>query len=254
MAILTLGPEGTFSHQAAVKLHPKRKLLFASSIHELFHKLPDRAITQALVPLEIADSISAETILNFMRYDFAIQEKSLLPMKFILVGAEKFTHLFSDPLALHLCRTQLQSKEFKWIETPNVGASGRRLKEHGDAAALISPFANSFYDLPELETIDSAAFSTFFSVGKEPSKKGKHSGSAFLLFSEPMATTEKQVAEQCHRLKAKLLKMKDLVLQEGNTPLYFIEIEGHIEERSVSTLFEWLSDKFLIKHLGSYPL
>ena len=254
MAILTLGPEGTFSHQAALKLHPKRKLLFASSIQEIFHRLPDASINQALIPLEIADSISAETILNLMRYDFAIQEKCILSMKFILAGVEKFTHLFSDPLALKLCRTQLHSKEFGWIETSNVGASGKRLKEQSDAAALVSPFTRNFYDLPEIEEIDTEAFATFFSVGKEPSKKGKHNGSAFLLFSEPMVTTEKQIAEKCHLSKIKLLKMKNLILQEGNTPLYFMEIEGHIEEKSVSTFFQWLSDKFLVKYLGSYPL
>lgn len=89
--------------------------------------------------------------------------------------------------------------------------------------AVISPFAGRYYDLPILaENIegDEEIFATFFSIGKSPPKK----------------------------------KEKNLLLQEGNTPLYFMEVEGHLDDRIVHSLFESLSKKYLIKHLGSYPL
>ena len=66
--------------------------------------------------------------------------------------------------------------------------------------------------------------------------------------------TAKEIAGETHSRKIPLLKLKNLLLQEGHTPLYFMEVEGHIEDRLVRSLFESLSEKYLIKHLGSYPL
>ncbi len=98
-------------------------------------------------------------------------------------------------------------------------------------------------------------FTTFFVIGKAPSLKGKGKyGTCFLLFSEELATITKQIANQCHNTKVPLIKLKNLVLQEGHTPLYFIEVEEHLQEKEVLRFFKSLSENFLIKHLGSYPL
>jgi len=94
---------------------------------------------------------------------------------------------------------------------------------------------------------------TFYSIGKAPEKKSENDATAFLIFSDPMITIEKQIATLVRAKKVTLLKLKNLLLQEGHTPLYFVEVKGHIENNNVAELFEELTEKFLIKHLGSYP-
>ena len=53
MRVLTLGPEGTFSHQAAKKLFPEKKLVFASSVDEVFFRLSDPSFLKVLSPWKI---------------------------------------------------------------------------------------------------------------------------------------------------------------------------------------------------------
>lgn len=261
MAILTLGPEGTFSHQAASQSFPERKIVFADSIDEIFFRLTDPRITSAVIPVEIGEDFIEETIANLMKYDFAIIGKRVLKIAYNLLGKEgEITHLFADQRAFDQCRSSLRETcpQVKWIKTPNIGNSALRFKaQPNHTLALVSPFAQSYHHLPifKEEMIgDPESYATFFILGKESHKKGEKNATSFLLFSDPMITIKRQIASLAHEKKIKILKLKNLLLQEGHTPLYFIEIEGHLEELSVHELFVQLSEKFLIKHLGSYPL
>ena len=263
LGIITLGPEGTFSHQAALKLFPKKKIAFASSIDEIFFRLADPQFSEGVIPMEnTVSEFVEETILNLMKYDFSLTRKVVLPISFHLVGeGEEITHLYAHPHALVQCRASIREKlpHVKIIETQSNALSAiQYLANPKKSAALISTFSKQYYDLPTLaENVEDHQenMTTFFAVGKEPCKKGKGKhGTAFLLFSEESVMVSKEIATLCHEKKIPLIKLKNLVLQEGHTPLYFIEIEGHIEERDIHQLFETLSEKFLIKHLGSYNL
>lgn len=263
MGIITLGPEGTFSHQAAMKLYPKKKLAFASSVDEIFMRLADPQFSEGIIPMEnMVSNFVEETIFNLMKYDFSLIRKIVLPVSFNLVGTEgEIKYLYAQPHALVQCRASVREKcpQVKIIKTLSNALSAIQYKANPkNSAALVSTFSQQYYDLPILaENMEDSEenFTTFFAVGKAPCPKGKRShGTAFLLFSEEMATITKQIVAQCHDMKVPLIKLKTLVLQEGYTPLYFIEVEGHLQERAVLRLFKSLSKKFLIKHLGSYLL
>ncbi len=261
MVILTLGPQGSFSHEAATKLHPKKKIDFASSIDEVFFRLAEKEISEAIIPIEKGDRFIEGSIANLMKYDFSITRKTTMKISYHLVAREEpIDHLFVDPYSLEGCRTKIKElcRRAKKVNTPAMAYSAIQYKAlPKKSAAIVSPYAASYYDLPIFaENIedDEENFATFFAIGKSPPKKKKKNGTAFLIFSDPMATIAKQISEEVHERKIPLLKLKNLLLQEGHTPLYFMEVEGHLEERMIRSLFEVLSDKYLIKHLGSYPL
>ena len=263
MGIITLGPEGTFSHQAAMKLYPKKKLFFASTVDEIFMRLADPQFSEGVVPMEnTVSEFVEETISNLMKYDFSLARKIVLPISFNLVGLEgEIKHLYAQPHALVQCRSSVRGKcpQVKIIETLSNALSAIQYQVNPkNSAALVSTFSQQYYDLPILsENMEDNEenFTTFFAVGKTPCPKGKGKhGTSFLIFSEETATISKQIIAQCHDMKIPLIKLKNLVLQEGHTPLYFIEVEGHLQEKVVLRLFESLSEKFLIKHLGSYPI
>lgn len=261
MALLTLGPNGSLSHEASTVLSPRGKVVFASTIDELFFRLAEKEITEGVLPIEVGNEFIEDSISHLMKYDFSITQKVTIPLHYHLAGEGKnLTHLFGHPATFEGCRVKLHDlcPGVKRIHTPTLGHAAVQLKAQMDGAgAIVTPFAAKFYDLPILaERIEdeNELYATFFAIGKKVPKKKTSSGSAFLIFSEPMATIGKQIADQARELKVPLLKLKNLLLQEWHTSLYFMEVEGYIEERAVRTFFESFSEKYLIKHLGSYPL
>ena len=262
LGVITLGPKGTFSHEAAVKLYPHKKIVYAATVHEVFFRLADPTISAAIVPIENTFSgFVEETISNLIKYDFSIIGTITLPISYHLAGKdEEIDHLYAAAQTFKQCRVAVKKycRKAKIIETLSNGHSAIQFKANQEkTAALVSPFALDHYHLPLMAKHmedDPDYVTIFFAIGKAPKKKKEKNASAFLIFSDPLLTTEKQIAQTVHGMKIKLLTLKSLILQEGNTPLYFMEIEGHIEEKRVQTLFETLSDKYLIKHLGSFPL
>lgn len=261
MAILTLGPQGSFSHEATVKLHSQKKVMFASTIDELFFRLAEKEISEAVIPLEIGEDFVEESIAHLMKYDFSINRKTTLRMRYHLVAeSSTISHLFGDPSGFERCRLKVHEicgGARKILSTSMIHAATQYNDQPNDSGAIISPFAARHYKLPVLiEDIEDEEenYATFFAIGKSPPKKKEKNGTAFLIFSDPMATVAKQITDLAHERKVPLIKLKNLLLQEGHTPLYFMEIEGHIEDRVVRSIFESLSNKYLIKHLGSYPL
>lgn len=261
MAILTLGPEGSFSHEATLKMHPHKKLVFAGTIDELFFRLADKEMSEGVIPIEIGDQFIEDSIAHLMKYDFSITRKAILRLRYHLVAENKqIDRLLGSALGFEGCRAKIHELcgGAKKITTPTMVHAAIQYQAHPQkTGAIISPFAANRYKLPIFsENIedDPENFATFFAIGKAPPKKKEKNGTAFLIFSDPSITTTKEIADQAHSRKIPLIKLKNLVLQEGHTPLYFMEVEGHIEERLVRSLFDALSEKYLIKHLGSYPL
>ena len=264
MSVITLGPEGSFSHEATKSLFPKKQIVFTNSTDETFLRLPNKEMTAAVVPLENSLSgFSEATLVNLMKYDFTLQGKITLKVRYSLAGtgrAEEAQIIYAQPHAVKQCEEHLKKycPQVKIMETVSNGHAALQLKAQidPDVLALTSPFAVEFYKLPCVikqfeDNVDSQAI--FFIIGKTPVKKTGSDASSFLIFSDPLISTEKQIRELAREKKVECLKIKNLLLQEGHTPLYFIEVRGHIQDRQVAALFETLSKKFLIKHLGSYP-
>lgn len=259
MAILTLGPEGSFSHEATLKMHPHKKLVYASSIDELFFRLAEKEMSEGVIPIEIADQFNEDSIAHLMKYDFSITRKTVLRIRYHL-AAEKgqIDTLLGSALEFEGCRVKIHELcgNAKKIVTPTMVHAAIQYQAHPQkTGAIISPFAAKHYKLPVFcENIedDHENYAIFFTIGKTPPKKKEKNATAFLIFSDPSMTTTKEIADQAHSRKIPLIKLKNLLLQEGHTPLYFMEVEGHMEDRLVRSLFDVLSEKYLIKHLGSY--
>ena len=263
MGVLTLGPEGTFSHQAATLLFPKEKVVFTSTITEVFMRLSDPQFSAGVIPLDNAFlGFKEETISNLMKYEFSLSKKIELKTSLCLAGESlDIEHLYAHESSLEMCPLNIKKHcpKAKVIKTLNNAYSAIQYLAHPkNSAALLPSFSLKFYDLPVLVDEmqdDKESQTTFFAISREKVKKGSKSyASCFLLFSEEMASTKNQIYAQSEETKVPILKLKNLVLQEGETPLYFIETEGHFEEKSVHAFYKALSEKFLIKPLGSYPV
>lgn len=265
MNVVTVGPEGTFAHEAAKKLFPKGHIFFAPSVSEVFFLLAGKMIDKAVVPLINAHAgFIEETVTNLLKFDFSLHEQLRQKVSYSLSGwapLEEAEILFSHIQAYKLCENNIRKMcpKARLIKTVSSANSALQLKAKKDLKqlALLSPFAIDCYELPLVkEGIEDEKEQsiTFYALGKNLSSPSGHDQTVFLIFSDKLLATENQIRALVQEHSAKLLNLKHFVLEEGKTPFYFIEVNGHIEDESQKELFKKLSQTFLIKHLGSFAI
>lgn len=263
MKLVTLGPKGTFSHQAAKRAHKKAEIVFADNIDAVFFRLGEKDIQEALVPFKNTRSgFVEETVVNLMKYDFSIRGKAKEKVTHLLAGKGKIEDaksLLAHPHAFEQCKDTLDTLgvHCKVVETLSNGHSAMQLKldQKGETLAIVSPLAAEIYKLPILKEHiedDPENTTTFLLIGKELKKGSGNDCSAFLIFSDPLKAVENQIRLLAKEKKCEVLELENLLLQEGHTPLYFMEMTGHIFEEKVQDVIANLKQKFLLKHLGSY--
>ena len=218
-----------------------------------------------MIPIENKFSgFREESIINLMKYDFPIVGMHPLHITHTLVGFGKIERakLLYAPAAAHeQCRERIEAElpNLRLIETGDSLQTAIQLKlaKDPEALAIVSPIAAKKFALPVLkERMEDTQenTTTFYAIGKKPTKHTKNDQSTFLIFSDILGAAQNQIERAIKEKKVPLVRIKNLILQEGQTPLYFVELKGHIEERAVVELFETLKKKFLIKHLGSYAV
>lgn len=265
MKLVTLGPKGTFAHQAALSAFKKAQIVFTDTIDSMFFRLGEKDIKEALTPIVNSFSgFAQETVINLMKYDFFIQGKTQEKVTHHLVGRGKIEDaekLYAHPLAYKQCKDRLDALgvHCQVLETASNGHSALQVKcdNKEGSFAIVSPFAAKIYHLPILKQHieDNPNHTiTFLIIGKGLKKSTGKDCSAFLLFSDPMKAVENQIRTLIKGYKCEVLQLENLVLKEGKTPLYFIEFTGHLLDENVQGILNVLNQKFLLKHIGSYPV
>lgn len=110
-SLLTLGPSGTFSHEAALSLYPKSKILFSPNFDALFTTLQKNGDI-GLVPLENSLHGPVDEVLDLLRHtDVKIwkTEDILVRHAFGAVDPSAIRKVASHPQALAQCRAYLRA-------------------------------------------------------------------------------------------------------------------------------------------------
>src|SRR3990172_8735542 len=101
MKIATLGPQGTFSHEAASRLEPSAEIIFQRTIRDVFEYVSAAKDSAGLVPLE--NSVSgtvAETLDNLTESQLQIEREVIHPVIHHLAvkqDAGKITTILAHP-------------------------------------------------------------------------------------------------------------------------------------------------------------
>ena len=110
MNLLTLGPAGTFSHEAAQDLHPDATITLAANFDALFEELQTSGGI-GLVPLENSLHGPVDEVLDLLRHtDVKIWKTEDVAVRhcFGAVDASKVKRIASHPQALSQCRLFLR--------------------------------------------------------------------------------------------------------------------------------------------------
>lgn len=137
MKIATLGPEGTFSHEAVLKFieYPTQDdLLFCNTIYDIFEAVKKCWATHGIVPME--NSVSGTiwfTVDALSEFDLNIIEEILIPINHNLAGnclkAKEVTKLYCHQQAYTQCERFIREnmKKAKVVYTASNGESATLL-------------------------------------------------------------------------------------------------------------------------------
>ncbi len=264
-----LGPEGTFSHQAALAYFDESwSYSPCDGLEDVFRRVESGDVMNGVVPAEnTIEGVVNHTLDLLLEASLEIVGEIVVPIDHYLLSREssldQVREVYSHPQALAQCRPWISSsmigvKLRKASSTADAASKARRKKQ---SAAIASRWAAERYGLSILAAqIDKVSgmeqnITRFLVLGRHSaSRTGEDKTSiAFAVKHEVGALVEMLKPFSKHGIS--LLKIESRPSRE--TPweyLFYVDLEGHVEDSAVRQALRELK-KFsqYYKLLGSYP-
>ncbi len=266
MTVAFLGPEGTYSQEAALKhFGGVVPLAPCPSIDDVFRRTETGAVGYAVVPVENSTEGAVGRTLDLLLTTPArVCGEVMLPIRQCLMakraGLEAVRKVYSHTQSLAQCQRWLAAhlpRAERIAVVSNAEAARVAAKERG-AAAIASRTAADLYGLQLLaRNIEDEAKNTtrFLVIGShEAAPSGKDKTSLIL--------STRNVPGAVHDLLTPLaangVSMTKLESRPARTSLweyvFYVDIEGHGKDANVARALQALERKAsLFKNLGSYP-
>lgn len=151
--IITLGPEGTYAHQATQILFPDEPIVFADSIFRIFANY--EPIHTLVLPLENSSHGSVPEVWEEIEGRGLFIAKTHILKVDHAIGAlfKNFNKVYGHHQALQQCRKYLQ-KKYPHVSLEVVASNALAVKlaaKDTNSAAIASDFTFKVYNLPILE-------------------------------------------------------------------------------------------------------
>ncbi|BFM16523.1 prephenate dehydratase [Maricurvus nonylphenolicus] len=262
-----LGPEGTFTEQAALKHFGHSAVSIPmSAIDEVFREVEAGAANYGVVPVENStEGVVNHTLDNFMDSGLKIcGEVELRIHQHLMVSditkTENITRIYSHSQSLAQCRKWLDAHypNAERIAVNSNAEAAKRVKGEWNAAAIAGEMAADRYDLKKLaEKIEDQPDNStrFLIIGTEevPPSGCDKSSVVIAMHNEPGALHN--LLEPFHRHNVDLTRVETRPSRSGNwNYVFFIDFEGHITDDNIAAAMKEIGEKASdIKVLGAYP-
>lgn len=150
MTVITLGPEGTFSHELAMKIGcPSIRL--SSTIRGIFSAVAGGE-GDGIVPLENSEAGGVgETLDGLLRFPLFITAEMYMPIHHhlaSLVSLDRMRVVYAHPQTHEQCSEYLEKWGGPVIHTSSNASSALEAKKTPNAGAILSATAASLYKMP----------------------------------------------------------------------------------------------------------
>lgn len=262
-----LGPEGTFSHQAALERFGElAQVRGVASITEVFSAVESGKVELGVVPVEnTTEGVVTETLDALAEFDVTICAETVLRISHDLLSRsgriEDVRRVASHPQPLAQCRRWLDAHlaGAERVETASTAIAARLAAEDGAVAAIGSRVASRVYQLATVESAieDRRDNSTrFLVIGKvEPPPSGNDLTSVVFTIRRDEAGGLHKLIEPMARLGVNLTTIQLRPIKGKPWEyLFFLDMEGHhTEPRVAEALDAASSEANSTRFLGSYP-
>jgi chorismate mutase / prephenate dehydratase len=261
------GPEGTFTHQAALEqFGALAKLSAVPSIREVFAAVEGGKQALGVVPVEnTTEGVVTQTLDALAEFDVSVCAEVMLRISPTLLSRsgrlEDVVRVASHPQPLAQCRRWLDRNlpDVERIETASTAVAAQRAAEDSSTAAIASAASAQAYGLVAVATgIEDRRDNTtrFVVIGREsPAPSGNDLTSAVF-------TIRKDRPGGLHQLLSPFAEAGVNLTSIHLRPipgkpweyLFFVDLDGHRSEPRVSTALDAASQiASSSRVLGSFP-
>jgi prephenate dehydratase/prephenate dehydrogenase len=270
-----LGPQGTYTEEAAKTAAPNATYVPYPSIDAVFEALLHHDIDHGLVPIEnVIQGPVTETLDNLYRYaeTITIADMLVLPIQHaigVLSPASRVTRVLSKDQALKQCAAYLQTHypQAQQVEMSSTSAAMQLIMTDRlqDAAAIGSPAALQQYGLHILDRDignvkkNKTRFTVLGAVTDGSHPRTGRDATALVIYPHRdrigMLEDILSVLSRTYGLNLSSIHSRPDTLGAFR---FYIEVEGHLDDPAVAacvaTLEKQLSDEDIdVTVLGTYP-
>jgi chorismate mutase/prephenate dehydratase len=263
--IAFLGPEATYTHQAAVRrFGTSLAYVPQKTISEVFSEVEKDRAEYGVVPVEnTTEGVVTHTLDMFVDSELKIVAQIVMPIEHCLVGKgslKQAKKLYSHPQAYAQCRNwvreTLPSVEF--IETSSTTAAAALAARAKTAVAISSALAAEKYKLNILDAAiqdHSGNATRFLVLGRICGSPTGHDRTSlmFTVNDKVGALHDALQPFRTHRLNMTKIESRPSKRKAWEY-IFFVDVDGHSDDPKLAKAIGKLSEKCsFVKILGSYP-
>ena len=264
-----LGPEGTYSEQAAVDYDPDAQHIPYPSIPMVFKAADDGEVEQAVVPIEnsIEGVVTYTVDLLVHESDLKIRSEVVVPIHHYLLSEPDATMedvrvVYSHPQAIAQCRRYLSRHLPKAEHVASLSTAGAvedMRNSEQPAAAISSRRAAEIFGATVLDANieDTQNNQTRFVVlaAEDGSRTGRDKTSICFDFSEDAPGILYDTLGELARRRVNMLKIESRPDKRSlGRYVFLIDMEGHRDDPVVKDALDGVQARAaMFKILGSYP-
>ena len=265
MRIAYLGPEATFTHQAAIRRFGSSLRYYPhKTITDVFNEVSKNRADCGVVPIENStEGVVTHTLDMFVDSDLKIVSQIVLRVQHCLLSNSRkspIKKLFAHPQALGQCRGWVQENlpRVEIIETSSNARSAELAAQEKDCAAIAGQLAAEKYRLPVLEydIQDNAANATRFLVlGRQCSPPTGKDRTSLMFSIVDRVGALYHALSPFRRYRLNMTKIESRPSKRKAWEyFFFVDCDGHMSDRKVAKALALLGEQCsYAKVLGSYP-
>lgn len=258
--IAFLGPEGSFTHQAAeMRFGAMSSYISIGSIKGVFREVSTKKAKFGVIPIEnSSNGIVSDTINCLTNYNLKIIAEVILDIHHTLATTcdkvSDIKKIYSKDIAFEQCSKFLENfglDEVEHIPIESTTKAARLALAESNAAAICSHVGAKMYSLPilfeNIEDKDNNKTRFFIISDFENAQSGNDKTSILAkLPNTPGALVD--FLSDFDKAGINLTKIKSHIVQGDS--IFFIDFDGHKNDENVQTIFK--KHEASIKFLGSY--
>ncbi|MEG3638250.1 prephenate dehydratase [Magnetococcus sp. PR-3] len=267
LSVAYLGPEATFTHEAALKQFGSAFTMFpVRTIAEVFHEVEIGRANFGVVPVEnSSEGAVIHTLDRFVQSPLNVCGEVMMAVEHNLLSKERsyddIQVVYGHFRALDQCAQWIAHylPKAKRVEASSTADAAEKARQEPHTAAICGPFAANRDELSVIaEHIEDKARleNRFLVVGKEsPSPSGADKTSIMVSFLDDPGFLHRILGVFSEH-NINLTRIESRPTQERAWDyLFFIDMEGHRQDKAVAHALDMLSaiSGVSMKILGSYP-
>jgi len=267
LKIAYLGPEGTFTHQAALKKFGERgEFISCKTIDNIFREVEKDRADYGVVPIENSmEGVVTHTLDTFIESNLNITAEILLDVHHYLLSNEKaltsIKKVFSHSQAIGQCWNWIVENlpDAKLIETESTTTAVKMAKREKNAAAIGSLTAADIYDIGVLaERIEDYGenITRFLVIGKSFSGKTGRDKTSILVSIKDKVGALHDILLHFKKNNINLTRIESRPSKKKAWDyIFFFDFIGHKDDVSVKNALKRIEkESVFLKILGSYPI